>query len=270
MPPSNQDSRSPAGPQQLGKEVRTVIRTHKIALRPSRRQRRLLKKCAAYARFAHNWMLHYFMDRLAAGDETYPTHMLRPVWDHAKASVCPWGRKLPQSAAKYGVYGLNAAIEAWRNKRCANQFPRFHSRHKRIAFRADEGADTVTCKGKTIYLPAIGAVRMRQPLRLRGSILEVTILCEADRWFACVTLLALAPRRSRGTEIVGVDVGVEMLASCSDETTHKNPRARLRHWPEIKRCKDQLAGKTQGVRRQLNLPVTTIRIAGFGPGCGVG
>ena len=253
MPSSQQISRSPARTQPPRKQDRTVIRSHQISLRPTRRQRRLLKKCAAYARFAYNWMLRHFMDRLASGDEMYPTHLLRPMWDDAKASACPWGRKLPQSAAKYAVYGLSDAIEAWRDRRRANQFPRFHSRHKKTTFRADEGPDTVTCDGKTIHLPVIGAIRMRQPPRLQGSIREVTVKCEAGRWFACVTVRMQAPERSRGTEIVGVDVGIEMLATCSDETTHDNPRARLRHWPEIKRCKEQLAGQTRGKVRRARL-----------------
>ena len=46
---------SPSRPESLPEEDRYLMRTHKIALRPTRRQRRLLKQHADYARFAYNW-----------------------------------------------------------------------------------------------------------------------------------------------------------------------------------------------------------------------
>ena len=243
----------PSRPESLSEEDRDIIRTHKIALRPTRRQYRLLEQHARYDRFAYNWTLRDLKDRPGAR-ETYPTSMLFPVWESSKASVCPWGRKLSQSAAKYAVYALVEAIDVWRDKRRANQFPRFHGRHKKAAFRADLGPETVTCEGRRIDLSGIGRVRMRQSLRLPGSsILEVTVKREASRWFACVTVRMKAPKPSTGTETVGVDVGVEMLATCSDGTTHDNPRARLRYWPEIQRCKEELAGKVRGKARRARL-----------------
>ena len=129
---------SPSRPESLPEEDRDIIRTHKIALRTTRRQRRLLKQHADYARFAYNWTLRYFKGMFDAG-EAYPTSMLFPVWESAKASACPWGRKLSQSAAKYAVYALNEAIDPSKDKRRANQSPMFHSRHEKTAFRADQG-----------------------------------------------------------------------------------------------------------------------------------
>ena len=237
---------SPSRLEPLRKEDRVIIRTHKIALRPTRRQYRLLEQHARYDRFAYNWTLRDLKDRPGAR-ETYPTSMLFPVWESSKASVCPWGRKLSQSAAKYAVYALGEAIDVWRDKRRANQFPRFHGRHKKAAFRADLGPETVTCEGRRIDLSGIGSVRMRQSLRLPGSsILEVTVKREASRWFACVTVRMKAPEASTGTETVGVDVGVRMLATSSDETTYENPRARLRYWNKIQRCKERLARHKPG------------------------
>ena len=234
-----------------------MIRTHKIALRPTRRQHRLLEQCSDYARFAYNWTQRYFRDKHAAG-ETCPISLLCPVWNDAKASACPWGRKLPHSAAKYSVIDLTQAIEAWGDERRANRFPRFHGRHEKTAFRADEGPDTVTCKGWRIDLPRIGRVRMSEPLCWQGSIREVTVKREAGRrWFACVTVRMRDREESPGTEDVGVDVGVEMLATCSDGTTYENPRARLRYWSQIRRCKEGIArhkpgsAEHQRLRRKL-------------------
>ena len=225
-----------------------IMRTHKIALRPTRRQHRLLEQCSDYARFAYNWTLRYFRGKPAAERERkYPTSLLYLVWKDARASVCPWGRKLPQNAAKYAVIDLTHAIKIWRDKRRANRFPRFHGRYKKTAFRADEGPDTVTCKGWRIDLPGIGRVRMCEPLCWHGSIREVTVKREAGRrWYACVTVCMQDREESPGTEDIGVDVGVEMLATSSDGTTYENPRARLRYWSQIRRCKEGLTRHKPG------------------------
>ena len=172
--------------------------------------------------------------------------MLFSVWEGSKASVCPWGKRLPQSAAKYAVIDLTQAIDAWRDKRRANQFPRFHSRFKKTAFRADQGPDTVTCKGRHIDLTGIGRVRLLETLYWQGSIREVTVKREASRWFACVTVRMQAPEATTGTENIGVDVGIRMLATSSDGSTYENPRARLRYWSKIVRCKEGLARHKPG------------------------
>ena len=74
----------PSRPESLLEEDRDIIRTHKIPLRPTRRQYRLLEQ---HARFAYNWTLRYFKDRHIAG-EAYPTSMLFPVWAQLQHS-CP-------------------------------------------------------------------------------------------------------------------------------------------------------------------------------------
>ena len=75
------------------------IRTHKIALRPTRRQHRLLEQCSDYARFAYNWTLRYFRGKPAAERERkYQTSLLYLVWDDARASVCaPGGGSCPRT-----------------------------------------------------------------------------------------------------------------------------------------------------------------------------
>ena len=69
-----------------------MIRTHKIALRPTRRQHRLLEQCSDYARFAYNWTLRYFRGR-PADERKHLTSLLYLVWDDDRASVCPWGEE---------------------------------------------------------------------------------------------------------------------------------------------------------------------------------
>ena len=105
-------------------------------------------------------------------------------------------------------------------------WPRFKRRRYEQGFRADNGPDTVRVDSKVVILPKIGRVAMVEHLRFRGSIREVTINRTAGTWFACFCIedgQETPPVKSGPT--IGVDVGVGMMAVCSDGTTVGNPKA---------------------------------------------
>ena len=105
-------------------------------------------------------------------------------------------------------------------------FPRFKRRKHEQGFRADNGPDTVRVDSKAVTLPKIGTVAMVERLRFHGSIREVTINRTAGTWFACFCIedgQETPPVKSGPT--IGVDVGVGMMAVCSDGTTVGNPKA---------------------------------------------
>ena len=131
-------------------------------------------------------------------------------------------------------------------------------RHRR-AFRADNGPDTVRCVGNRIQLAKIGAVKMREELRFEGSIREVTIVQDAGRWFACITVrTADLPLPLTQTFRVGVDVGVKTLATCSDGRRFDNPRALKRNERKLRRVDSPLPGAGTFMAR------TACRAAGHG------
>ena len=67
---------------------------------------------------------------------------------------------------------------------------------------------------------------MREALRFDGEVLECTVKRDAGRWFACVCVEdgTEAPEANDGL-VVGVDMGVKTLATCSDGTVYVNPPA---------------------------------------------
>ena len=95
-----------------------------------------------------------------------------------------------------------------------------------MLFRKYYGPETVRVDGKAVILPKIGRVEMVEKLRFHGTICEVTINRTAGTWFACFCV-------EDGQELpavkdgpaVGVDVGVGVMAACSDGRMVENPRA---------------------------------------------
>ena len=155
--------------------------THRIALDPNDRQETLLRQHAGGARFAWNWGVAETRRALDAGEKAATSHYrLRPAFNQVKRHIAPWSAALSQNAAKYALIDLADAWDRfWRErseaKDCSRSVrpqyrpPRFHSRKRGMAFRADNGPDTVRCAGRTIHLPKIGPIRTREGVPVRRS-----------------------------------------------------------------------------------------------------
>ena len=236
-------------------------KTHRIALRPTPEQESLFGQHAGYSRFAYNWAAGEFKAGLDAG-EWLSERTLRPRWNKVKQMIAPWAADLSQNAAKYAIIGFGQAAGAWgvyRKRLKAGQrpgrrvgFPRFKRRKHEQGFRADNGPDTVRVDDKAVVLPKIGRVDMMERLRFSGSIREATINRTAGTWFACFAMEtgeAFPPVKDG--ETVGVDVGVETLAVCSNGLKVGNPRALKAGLRRLRRV-DKAIARSKNVHGKTN------------------
>ena len=233
-----------------------MLKSHRIALRPTAEQESRFAQHAGYARFAYNWALGEFQAGLDVG-EWLTERTLRPRWNRVKSMLAPWGTELSQNAAKYAIIDFGQAVNAWgryrqrvkAGERPARRvgFPRYKRRKHEQGFRADNGPDTVKVNGKEVLLPRIGRVAMAEELRFAGSIREVTINRTGGVWFACFCVedgQELPPVKEG--PIIGVDVGVGTMATCSDGTVVENPKALSRALNQL-RCIDKAIARSRKV-----------------------
>ena len=238
-------------------EAAPLLKTHKIRLRPTARQRRLLAQNCGYARKAYNAALAHSQQH-AEKEKKKPQRerrYLRPQdlsnwWTAAKKTVCvdkagqPWYQECNQIAAKNAiVHGLRAAYDNWRRNRWnKHSAPTFHKKGRHDSYRASNGRNTVKIEGQHVFLPKIGRVRMREPLRFTGDVLIVTVSRTADWWDVAITVetpdVAPPPRTA---PVAGVDVGINPLAMVSDGTRYENPRAFARMERKLRRLQKAAA-----------------------------
>ena len=87
---------------------------------------------------------------------------------------------------------------------------------------------------------------MFETLRFEGEIRKVTISRKADRWFVSIlveTGIPNAPRDTRGLPVIGVDVGINSLATLDDGTQYENPRPLKHYERKLKREQRKLSRK---------------------------
>ena len=211
-----------------------MILAHKIALNPTRSQERLLWEHVGYARFAANRAIEDFREGLADG-EWRNDKTLHPRWNASKAELAPWATHLSQNAAKNAIRNIGKAVSRWGEYRRAQRegrparyvgFPRWRKRGVHDSYQADNGRGTVRVCGRSVRLPRIGRVKMREELRFEGEITTVVVSNDGIRWYAAIGVdTKSVPPPKRQGDAVGIDMGVRALATLSDGTVIENPRA---------------------------------------------
>ena len=109
--------------------------------------------------------------------------------------------------------------------------------------------------GRSVRLPRIGWVRMREELRFAGEITTVVVSNDGIRWYVSIGVDTgtTAPPRRTG-ESVGIDMGVKTLATLSDGTVIANPKTLTLALASLRRVDKAIARSknTHGLNRQSN------------------
>ena len=226
-----------------------------------------------WARVASNWAIDAFRAAWFTGEgqpNAWLTDMdLRPMFNAVKADLFPWSRSLSQAAAKNAIIHTCKGFKAWGascKARKAGQparrvgFPRYRKRGRHMSYTASNGRNTVRPVGRRVRLPGVGWVNMREPLRFEGDVTSVTVRLQAGRWHAAFTVDTGEPEPAkRAGETVGIDMGLTVLATLSDETRIRNPKVLAAALAELRSLDKALArsrnthGKNRPSKRRNHL-----------------
>ena len=241
-----------------------IIRlAHKVELNPTEEQRLYFARACGVARFAYNWALRQWMDKRAAGSKPNDPALRRQL-NAIKESEFPWMSEVTKCAPQQAIRNLGTAFS--RFFRQQSKHPRFQKKGLHDSFRADNGppdksSSAVEVAGCSVFLPRIGEVRMKEALRFKGRVISCTISRVAHKWFASfqVEVDHVLPARENQA-VVGVDLGVTVLATLSDGTVFENPKALRSQLRKLKRLQQAVARKRKGSanRRKACLKVAQL------------
>ncbi len=225
------------------------LRTQKIELNPNNKQSTLMAQHCGYTRVAFNFALSSFKTGLDA-DEWRSLYGIKREFNAVKPDKFAWCNDLSQNASKNAIHNFGDAVKRWKSKQ--NRFPVYKKRSDRISYQADNGVGTVEVYKKRINLPKIGWVRMREELRFKGDVSKVVVSKRNDRWFVSILVRCNESNYTHQTllfddrEPIGVDVGINTLATCSDGVVYDNPRPLKRYQRKLRRANKDLSRKCKG------------------------
>ena len=240
-----------------------MLIAHKITLDPNNAQATYFTKAAGVARFAYNWALAEWKRQYdvwkADNSLPRPSQMaLRRQLNAIKREQFPWMLEVTKNAPQMAIIQLGEAFKNFFAGRA--KYPQF--RKKGVHDRFTLTNDQFSIDGCRIRIPNLGWVRMRESLRFTGKIMSATISRVADRWFASITVdttddshLPKAENQGlrsdtspaqQGKDVVGVDLGVSVLATLSTGETVAGPKPHKALLGRLKRLSRSLSRKQKG------------------------
>src|SRR5690606_18672006 len=104
---------------------------------------------------------------------------------------------------------------------------------------------------KRIWIPRLGWVKMHEPLRFEGRPMSVTVLRKADKWFASVLVdVPVQPVVRENQSIIGIDLGINALATLSDGTKYYAPKPLAKYMAKLKLNQRWLDRKKKGSKNR--------------------
>jgi putative transposase len=242
-----------------------ITRAYKVELDPNNNQRTALMQHCGAARHVYNWGLEQKQkDYKETGKSPGAMELHRRLNELKKLSKedggKPWLYEVSKCAGQEALRDLDKAFQNFfrRCKQGAKRkgFPRFKSRKNGIGSCRFTG--TIRSLGTHVQLPNLGRIKLKErgylpPLENKNvKVLSATVSEKAGRWFVSFAAREEIhdPTPKAKAKSVGVDVGINFLATCSDGVVYENPRALKRSLDRLKRLQRSVSRKKKGSRNR--------------------
>jgi len=198
-----------------------MILGHQIALEPTDGQASYFRRAAGTARYAYNWGLAEWKRMYKAGEKPN-ANKVKAAWNAHREAELPWSYEVTKCASAQAIRDLGKAfsnffrdLEKPKHERHFG-YPQFRRKRTDEGFYID--SDKLEIDGRTVKVPMLGQVKMREELRFSGKIMGARVSFSGGRWFLSVqveTVPDVEPAPA-GT-FCGIDWGIETLATVSSE-----------------------------------------------------
>ena len=191
---------------------------------------------------------------------------LHKLWTQARPERYPWTGRLASHVGYRAIDDFAAALRAFAGRRKDGSvrktragFPRWKRHGADESFRANNSRTGVKVAGRRLKIPKLppseevdpatgrrrpGWIRMREELRWEGEIVGCVVSRTAGRWHASITVETadeLPVPAAAGGGAIGVRLGLETLARCSDGHSYPAPRSLARSLRELASLQRRMA-----------------------------
>ena len=177
----------------------------------------------------------------------------------------PWAYEVSKCAFQESLRNLDTAIKNWKESKTGKRkgamvaFPTRKSRKNGVGSCRFSG--TIKVFDGQVQLPRIGLVRLKEygyiPV---GSYGQATISEQAGHWFVSVIAEFSTEKPVLTGDVIGIDVGIKTLATCSDGTTFDNPKALNAKTKRLRRWQRRLSRRQKGSQNRKKAKMQVAKI----------
>ena len=195
----------------------------KIRLKPTKEQEILLWKSAGCSRFIYNWALDKQIDNHKKGNKFINDKVLRREMTKLKKEKdFKWLCEVGSNVLKQAVKDLCLAYKKFFDKKAS--FPKHKSRKSNISFYVNYESMKKTQNG--VQCEKLGKIKTAEPLPEllieEKHYLNPHISYDGKYWYIGFTRKIEIHKTELNNIIVGIDLGIKNLATCSNEKVYKN------------------------------------------------
>lgn len=225
-----------------------INRAYKVELNPNNKQRTLLEKSVGVARFTYNWGLNERIELYKSEKKSLTAIDQHKILCSKKKTEFPWMYDVSKMAPQEALRDLDTAFKNFFRGIKKGQkvgFPKFKSKHKsKPTFSISYGFFVTKSE---VNIPKVGHVRLKEKGYIPTKDVKInsmTVSKEADRWFISVQVVQDIPEpASQIKSVLGVDVGIKTLATCSNYQMFENPKYLKKSKKKLTHAQKNLARK---------------------------
>lgn len=207
-----------------------ISRAYKTEIKPNNKQRTLLEKSTGVARFTYNLGLSERISLYESEKKSLTAIDQHKLLCARKKEEFPWMYEVSKCAPQLALVDLEKAFKNFYRglkKGIKVGFPKFKSKHKSTpTFHLDSNSFYIT--EKTIKLAKIGNVRLKEKNYIPTKSVKynsLTVSKVASKWFVSINCeIEIKDPLCQPDTVLGVDVGLKTLATCSNGQIFKNHR----------------------------------------------
>src|SRR5438876_1732329 len=233
-----------------------VVRGYKTELDLNSEQRTACLKHAGAARFAYNWGLARSQQAYRATGKRPTAIDLHKQLNALKQTDFPWMYEVSKCAMQEALRDLdNAFKHFFRRLKLKKEgklkgkvgYPKMKKKSKAIgSFRL---TGSLKVSPDAVQLPRLGCLRLHEHnyIPTDAKVLSATVSEQAGHWYVSVQVEEEQEKPlPTATTAIGVDLGIKMLATCSDGMIFANPRALKHAQKRLRRLERQKSRRKKG------------------------
>ena len=244
-----------------------MLRAYKTQLDPNNRQITLMKMNCGAARWAYNYALNIKKDAFDKKEKIPNSIFLHRELNKLKGTdELSWAYEVSKCSFQEALRDCDTAFTNF-FRRCKKKvkgkkgFPKFKSKkNEKQSFRL---TGSIKVLDGYVQLPRIGKIKLfeKDYLPKDAKILSATISKRADRWFVSLQLEEDIKQPVEPiNDVVGVDLGIKTLATCSDSVIYENPKALKTNLRKLKRKSRQFSKKQKGSKNREKARVNLAKL----------
>jgi putative transposase len=223
-------------------------------LKLNNKQKTLMAKHAGVARHAYNWGLATCFEALEKGEKLPSAIDLHKRLVAEVKSLYSWYYEVSKCSPQQALRNLATAFKNWWVHKHTKK-PKFKKKGHQDSFYLE---GSIKISGNRFKLPRIGWVNVYENLPVVTP-KNVTISRHANRWFISFKYELEILKTPKIRKKIGVDIGINSLATCSDGRVFENKKAYRKKKKKLARLQRDLARKQKGSKNRKKAQVKLAR-----------